>query len=532
MTIRARFEALRRRDDTGTSLVIALIFITIVAVALTAILGLADANLRATVELRKQAAETAGAEAAAQIAIDKMRHSSYLSGNACFDGASELTLNNAYLAPNGSAQPAYVSCEPDDPTSFVSSYTRPGYALLTLPDVGSGEHGIDMHVQGNNAKVHIGGDAASRTDIVTQSQGEMTVDGDIFALTDGDCSGNKLIIQQATPVTTPPYAKNCNAGSIPNIPTYAPPALTAGTSKRCSAVSNTTTPACTAADLYNPGCQARIQLDPGIYPDLNVLKNAADCNQMKVLDFRPGRYYFTFAGTWDLHDGTLVGGATAQTGNSAPNIPGACPSVTETTTVNANVGVTFVFGNQARWLITGKGKVELCGTRYADETPPIAVYGLGNTSLTNGSVTVPAQTGCVATFASRCALIETNQNSTNDVDIRMQGMVYAPRSWITLDLRKSTLQYFNDGIIARSFEVFSPASATLPTPVASVPTSTPGPSWSVVNLTVRVCPGAATCTATPGAVRLKAKVGILDPTGVPATNGSRQAKIYTWSVQR
>ena len=192
-----------------------------------------------------------------------------------------------------------------------------------------------------------------------------------------------------------------------------------------------------------------------------------------------------------------------------------------------------MFGGLSQWTVSHNGLVELCG-RWQDKTmPPVALYGL-SAPLSNGTgQTVPALSGCLTSTnaVTRCPLFATEQHATN-IAFYLQGLAYAPTAWFDLDERGSTLQYFNDGLIARAVDIFAPASATVPTPFANLPVSVPGPSYSLVNLTVTVCPGQTTCTPTTGAVRLRAKIGILDPTGIPATNGSRQAKVYTWSIQR
>ena len=320
-----RLAVMRRRDDRGASLVLALIFITVIAVAIAAVLSLADANLRATVALRKQATESAGAEAAAQIAIDKLRHSSYVSGSACFDGASTLTLDNAYRSPDGSALPAVVSCAPDATTSFVSSLTRPGYALLTLPAANGTEAGIDIHVNGSG-RVAIGGNAATQSFI--NNKGPLDVHGNFFAHTNGDCS---------TSAVTVTGVKTCTAASIPNIPVYSAPALPDNVPVYTNATPKP--------------CDKRIEFQPGLYPDLALLTGALNCNKAVVYDFRPGVYYFSYTGLWDIDQGTLIGGDDTPTGTSAPAIPHACPDISATASATKPLpdsGVTFVFGGRAR----------------------------------------------------------------------------------------------------------------------------------------------------------------------------------------
>ena len=516
---RERLASMRGNED-GATLILALIFITVVAVTVAAVLALADTNIRATVQLRNQAAETAGAEAAGQIALDKLRHSGYLSGTACFDGSDTLTLDNAYKYPDGSALPVSVTCAPDDAASFVSSFTRPGYALLALPTFGGAEAGIDIQVNGNG-KVHIGGNAATQSFL--NLKGDLTVDGNFLARTSTtDCTGNA----NSSITVGAGKTKNCSAASIPDIPVYSPPPLADNTPVFTSA--NTTIT-----------CGKKIPFSPGIYSDLALLTTAYNCNQANVYDFAPGVYYFTFDGEWFINNGTTIGGAlpgTTGNGNTAPAIPGACPNLTGTgyaTKPTPDSGVTFVFGNKARFTVDNGAKMELCGRWLNKTTPPMAVYGLTAPLSNNTGQTIPALTGCLTSSnaVTRCPLFETAQHS-KAIAFYMQGLSYAPTAWFDLDERDSTLQYFNDGLIARAINVFAPASATVPTPFANLPISLPGLSWSLVNLTVTVCPGKVTCTAATGTVRLKAKVGILDPTGIPDTNNGRQAKIYTWSVQR
>ena len=66
-----------RGDERGTSLVYALLFTTIIAVVIAAVIGLASTNLRATRALRQQAAEAAAADGAAKVAINTLRVGDY-----------------------------------------------------------------------------------------------------------------------------------------------------------------------------------------------------------------------------------------------------------------------------------------------------------------------------------------------------------------------------------------------------------------------------------------------------------------------
>src|SRR5262249_13165215 len=150
--------------------------------------------------------------------------------------------------------------------------------------------------------------------------------------------------------------------------------------------------------------------------------------------------------------------------------------------------------------------------------PPVALYGLKAALGTGAQKMNPLDTS-----NADSAFFFTNQNSQN-ISLYVEGSVYAPTGFLDLDLRKSTDQFFLDGVAVRRFRVFAPASAIPPTPLASTPTTSPGPARTVANLNVYVCPGQSTCTAATGTLRLKVKFGIGDPNSAP-TPGQREMTI-------
>src|SRR5690242_6184419 len=129
MNFKARLAA-ARAVDSGAALVFALIFITVVSVAIAALLSYADANLRATVALHNQVAQVAAAEGAAQIAIESMRRGTYIAGPNCLAGTDTMNVN--YNDASGAAHSAVVSCAPDTTTSYDATVTRSPWALLSL----------------------------------------------------------------------------------------------------------------------------------------------------------------------------------------------------------------------------------------------------------------------------------------------------------------------------------------------------------------------------------------------------------------
>jgi hypothetical protein len=414
----------------------------------------------------------------------------------CFGGSDSMTLSNFYQA-SGTNTSAYVSCTQDPTTSTPpNSSTGPGYALLTM-GTSPNEDGIAQKTNGGG-QINTNGDVGSYSNI-NMTHGQLNVSGKVIAA--GACTG--AIVATG--------AKQCNSPNVPPDPGYAPPAPPSG---------NGTISA----------CGQKMTFTPGLYSSLSDLTTAMSCNKAKVFDFRPGVYYFDYSGVWRISSGTMVAGADNPLPTKAPSIPGACPSPVAPTTPDLTSGVEFVFGADAQVNVSSSAQVEICA-RYSPTSPPVAIYGL-KSSLGSGAMQVPAQSGCVTTLITSggCAMFQTDNQSSN-IALYIQGVTYAPRAWVDVDLRKSTNQFFNDGIVARAFSIFAPASATPPTPLAAMPAGAPGPARTVIDLTVYVCPGASSCSAGAGRIGLKAKVGFDDPTGIPVA-GARQVTVYSWSVQR
>ena len=90
-----------RQGDRGASLVLALVFITVLSLVLMSVFAFADTSMLATIKLRSQTSESAAAEGAAQAAINALRKNGYNGNSAgCFGGATTLYLNKISL-PSG-----------------------------------------------------------------------------------------------------------------------------------------------------------------------------------------------------------------------------------------------------------------------------------------------------------------------------------------------------------------------------------------------------------------------------------------------
>lgn len=511
---RARARVTAGGEDSGAALIYALLFLTVIAVVVSAVLAFANTSVRTTVALRGQSAQVAGADGAAQVAMDNLRNSTYAGTGTCLSATNSLTLNNFYQPSSGAADSAVVTCAPDptktatDPNVAISASNKPGSAILTL-GTSAAEDGLNIKVSsGADLKVHGGVFSKSNINV---TQGTLNVDVDVAA--NGNCTGSINSIP----------TKACNLGSDPRgaDPNYAAPN---------DAQTPRTVPTCT-------GNKKLVQFDPGLYTDLaslnNMMKNSG-CKD-SIFWFKPGTYYFNLGGEWLVDTGYLIGGtptppAATFNPNSPPAVPGSCwspipPSGASPGTWTrppAGAGVQFVFGGESRIRIKDS-KVELCGT-YSATKPPIAVYG-----LKSAVGAVPAQSGSV-TAINGDALIKS-ENSPNS-RFYIQGTTYVPLSKLDISLNNSTGQVFRFGVIARSLYLNPTGSAYLGDPVIEIPDDSPSfGRLTIVYLTVYVCPGSATCTTGTGTLRLRAKVGLTDQTGI-AVAGQRQVTVFSWSVQR
>jgi hypothetical protein len=517
MRLNQRIAALRGGDDAGAALLLALIFITVVAVAIATLLAFADTSLRTTVALRTQAAQASNADGAAQVAIDNLRLSTYVGVSDCLGPSNGLQLSNFYQSDS-----AYVSCSLDDQTSKWTSGSGavPTQGLLTLGTAKTTgknptyvEDGIDVNLN-NMGTFWIQGNAASKSTIDVEKKGSVQVkNGNATA---ASCIGNGSVVVTGGTLLCNNQAA-ADALIDPNYPT--PPAPITG-------------PGGTATNPAPTGCgtSAVVHYSQGIYTSPPAL----NCANAKVYDFRPGYYYFNFTNTsnevWDITTTLVAGARNPLTSSTIPDLSKACTNPITTPTDPTQDGVVFVFGNDSQMKIETTAQLAICGKVYNPAYPPVAIYGL-KTAL--GSIPAPPAAGkptngCILDPAG-CSIVSTN--GTTDTSYYVMGAVYAPLAKVTLSMKKDSDQYFEDGMVARALAMSAPGSALTPMPLFGIPVGQPGPSMTVVYLTVYVCPNQSTCSAGTGTLRLRAKVGINDPQGKPVA-GQREITVYSWSVQR
>jgi len=508
-------------------LLFALIFITVVAVVIAAVLSYTEANMRGTVTVRAQADRAAAADGAAQIAINQLRRGTFNVGSSgqCFGPSqSNLPLGGFYTG-GGSTYSATVTCATDPDHSAVGGggggSNRPGQAILTLgQNLGAGENGIELSANGSSANIIVHGKVISNSNLVVN---RMTSNALVSIF--GDCSAGTITI------VAPGPPKQCNTNTFtpdPGGPSSPTASLWTPTDDPTRTVRSV--PACP------PGNFHIVNLAPGIYTDLNGLKDLTRVNCNAIIHFQHGTYYFNFNGQWPVRSGYLIGGdLTSQVvDGNAPTLPGACvspvppvPAPPGWTPPANGRGVQFVFGGNSQLLLR-EGRMELCANNFPNKIP-VAFYGLKNDLVTAGAPTIPAESGCVTTVGGSGCSVLRSDNSPGSV-LYIQGTTYTPKAAVDIDLNNETSQVFRFGIVARHLSISATGSPDLSAPVIEVPDGAGGHLRTVVFLQVYACTGSSAC-APSGQPALTVKVGIEDDGGI-VTPGDRQITVYDWSVQR
>jgi hypothetical protein len=371
------------RDDEGAALILVLILVMLISVSLGALLWLADTNLRATVNLRGQAATSADADGAIQAAITTIRNSTYnaAGGTHCFGASDTLALPNF-----DDTTSAAVACTADPATVLIqcpalNQCNRPGNAILTLGTV-PGEDGLTID-QPTTSTFQIHGSVFANSS-VNVVKGSLLTNSGLYAR--GTCSGTI----QSTPAARCSYTTANPLGADPG---YQPAVSTVPAYRAL--------PACTTPNSV-------VDFKPGYYDDaagLSDMMNGHSACRHSTWWFEPGNYYFDFhnAGTnsnpllnnaggnvWTINDGYLVAGTPVSPSGArlaAPPVPAAIPGSCDNPISDATAtGVQFLFGGDSQVMVKA-GQAEICGS-YSKTAPPVAVYG-----LTSGTDSTTALTG-------------------------------------------------------------------------------------------------------------------------------------------
>jgi hypothetical protein len=500
----------RPHDDRGTSLVLALVFITVVSLVVMTVLAFADTSMKSTIALRGQVSKSAGAEGAAQAAINAIRKGTYNGNSAgCFGATSTMTLNNFYQRPDGSQDSARITCELD-PSLGSAPLVMPAHALLTVNPTNLPVLGQLVTGSGGGNTFRVGG-AVHSNSTINLANGNLTASGAITA---------RFTCNAVLGVFTP--AATCNNGNQVPI-TYTPPSV-AGLPLR-------TVPACgTTTGVYT--------LQPGRYTNsngLSLLTRPGCHGGNAIVHLLPGIYDFAFpqtfippsAGIWLVTAGTVIAGnlrpGVTLTPGVQPPLPGACKSPVPTgagwVAPEPGDGVTIVMGATGQMAVTQAARVEICG-RYAPNTWPVAVA-----AQNAGGVLAPL---CDAGWP--CAALTTGQLATGaPLAMYVQGTTMLPNREFVIALSPTSAQLYRGGVIARRAGSWSTRAPTAPPVIEVLPTNPTAPRRTVVYLNVFVCPGSSTC-ASGGELKLQTQVAFIDPTGLTVA-GARQVSVLSWSLQ-
>lgn len=355
-------------SERGSSLVIALVMVLIVAVGIVALLGFADASFRAVDSVRTQRRNSYAAENAVQAAVQKLR------GNDALGTASGPCPSPFISYPAEDRQPPVeVGCDVIQARGAgVPGDSWPQYAILAT-GASSAEAGITTAKSG---EVYVGGPVASNSPAVAPTY---SIDGDQLIArgysvqAKGACSTGIAV--------DAPADLQCGTGAE-----YPDPAYPAQPFDIALLANPNPAPVC------EPGQQAW-RFNPGYYTDTRVFSpSGGGCNG-NALWFSPGVYYFDF-GAGGVNNGedlwtvgkTVVGGEkkvanwTGTNGSGVPNANAAATGFSrwcKTELDGADSGVQWILGGSSQITIPASGgTIELC----ADPTPvgtkqQISIYG-------------------------------------------------------------------------------------------------------------------------------------------------------------
>ncbi len=359
-------------DDEGAILILALAFLLLFALFIPVLLGSTRTNLSVSATLSAQRNEVYAAEAGLRARVETLRASttSAVYGQSC-GPITQGTFDGEQVR---------VQCTPQ-PSSGTTALTRPPYALLALPSVGSTTEGIvdqpTTGVGGGGSDIYVGGDIASNGFIQHVGNGS----GSDFYVA-GTAKGHSCV--QPTHILT----------------------TAAGNAPICTVVATTFTDPGTGNSAYDatggfpavtdpaPLCLSNaVEFLPGNY---TAMPTPGLCGNTKTWWFSPGLYYFDFltgAHVLNLNGRTVVGGSTnplnynpTAAAVTAPTMPGSCKVDGDTPT---NTGVEWLFGSDTV-LSVGTANVELCPT-VSSTNQEIAIRGYGAGGATGSAATTTTE---------------------------------------------------------------------------------------------------------------------------------------------
>lgn len=570
---------INRRSDAGATLILVLIIISVIGVVMAAVVGNADTNIRATVQLRDQSSDNYAADAATNAYLTELKNKKENCNAVSTSFGNRIGFYSPVRTQTGNVN-ASVTCTPDvDPNDGAVKQqfgigpgianNLPAYALLAM-QTNNATEGI-VFPQSNKTVCIENGSVASNSVIdINNNTFGVRVTGTGTA---SDCStGNGAVVgPPASTLTIQAHGNGGTGGCIgttgfkptpcsalalpipkPTVPAPTDPITRVNQPAVCLTQSGTTYAA----------------FQPGLYTNVALLN--APCSGVDFEWFSPGTYYFDLGSTPWQWPTTLVGG-TPTSGPSTINPDGSTftPAIRSVDPATASTlagvdpvthrptglaaiaafpnscadpaaqtqypGVQFVFGGNSTFT-PSDGSALVCGT-YSATAAPIAFYGLDSPVTLSSSgpgpgYTVPAQTLCgtvgaptvCSGSASGRTLINPSPNGHEQFDFK--GFVYAPVAPIVMNLKNSPGQFFSWGLVAWNFNLdVNGVSNTVPFIQLPKPNQGFQEIWTYAYQYVDVwtCPVSASACPQTGPPNVRVKIQY-DGTGTP--------KVLSWSHSR
>lgn len=371
-----------RRDEEGSALVLALVFLMLFGLLIAAILSQVEANVRTTLVVRTHEAKVYGADAGIDYAIQALQADDTMCPD---DTTGPETLADP---PLDSGITVTVTCE----TTEGNVLGVRGYAVVTTIDDG-GATSLDT----------------SNGSIDRIIEGPVWTDGDIDLAKPVKIDQAHLLQKspcQSTPIdkltVTAPFTVKCSTAAepdeeheLPAYPSGGPQSATGDGGATCRTFS------------------------PGIYttaPDL-VAGNY----------FQSGFYYFEDIGDWTITD-VLFGGTSSDTVNE-PKVLSETPCATEASTAK---GVMFALGGSSRLIVGNGARIELF-------TPNEAAVGTGDPGISFRSVLAEDFASDSRWKVSTAGLVILDVAGGNTRDMAVHGIVYTPEHMINLFVTGGTV---------------------------------------------------------------------------------------------
>ncbi|MDQ1621523.1 MAG: hypothetical protein QOE19_4092 [Actinomycetota bacterium] len=383
-----RLSDVRRSDDSGSALALALVFLMIFGVYIGVVLQFATTGHRTTTAVREEAVNTYAGGGAIDGAVNAVRAATGTGvdpGTATPPAASPcFTLPAGQL---GNPSDIAVTCQPrqgsgGDPPAALQS--QPAQAILARST--NAAEGVSLTAGPFSAQ----GRVQVKQGLRLTGSATLSSTGANAAVQAGNCTG----------ATTSPACVTTT--SIPGDPGWAAPTEYPAVQR--------VLPACTAQNRV-------VTLSPGTYLDGGDLQVALTCatNTGRVIWFKPGTYYFDFRDTTRelqiLSAAVVVGGTPlGWTPNTTlpANVP--VPSAANPTRSACDLsaqGVQLVFAGDSRMRVLSGGDIQLCAENTSGTAQHVVLRGLAaqTASLpaaqpTTGAATAATTTGTGANWSN------------------------------------------------------------------------------------------------------------------------------------